>query len=104
MQQTPSEFTKERPWEIPPLWEVCASKPCFSLNIFELLTLVRETRNHHPSHLVMLDLRPAKNYEESCVGGSIYAQFQNNKLSNPTLLKYIELKNQMTGTIEQFKD
>jgi TBC domain-containing protein kinase-like protein len=57
--------------------------------------MVRETRNLHPSHLIMLDVRASKSYEEVCIGGSVYASIQNNRITSPQLLRYLELKNSL---------
>lgn len=48
----------------------------------------------------MLDLRTQKGYEEVCLQGSIFANFLSGKINNPLLLKYLELKNIITGSID----
>lgn len=52
----------------------------------------------------MLDMRPQKSYEEVCIQGSLFSNYLSGKINNLILLKYLELKNQVTGSSDQFKD
>jgi hypothetical protein len=62
------------------------------------------TNEAHPSYIMMLDFRPLKSYEAECISGSIYTNYLNGKINSPPLMKYLQLKNQVTGSIESFKE
>ncbi|CAD8083220.1 unnamed protein product [Paramecium sonneborni] len=90
-----NEYLQERPWEHPQTFKQLQEQQTFSISIHDFQQLLREQKQS--LNVVSLDMRTAKEYEQACISGSLYAFYDKKKINNIQLLNYLELR----GLIEE---
>ncbi|CAD8180656.1 unnamed protein product [Paramecium pentaurelia] len=90
-----NEYLQERPWEHPLTFKQLQEQLTFSISIHDFQQLLREQKSSF--NVLSLDMRSAKDYEQACISGSLFAYYDKKKINNIQLLNYFELR----GLVEE---